>query len=159
MKQTSHTGVKDLKLLKTTKGLLSTFKANLCGKKSCDNKTKAEGNAMVKKKTMKSTAQNKFSSIWRGCLKAFIKKEVVLPKPYSKWGFLHEEKKHKNPFYCEKLHETKEGDLVDLFYCHQKRTTKFLLHTSYLCTELRITVTKASGKPTKNKVASTQGYL
>ena len=63
MEQTSHPDAKDLKLSKITKGLWSTFKTNLCGKKSCDNKTKAEGNAMVKKKTMKSTAQNKFSSI------------------------------------------------------------------------------------------------
>ena len=58
----------------------------------------------------------------------------------------------------KKMHAAKEGDLGDLFYCHQK-TTKFLLHTSYLCTELRITVTKASGKPTKNKVASTHKKL
>ena len=63
MEQASHPDAKGLKLSKTTKGLRSAFKANLCGKKRFDNKTKAEGNAMVKKKTMKSTAQNKFSSI------------------------------------------------------------------------------------------------
>ena len=149
MKQTSHTGVKDLKLLKTTKGLLSTFKANLCGKKSCDNKTKAEGNAMVKKKTMKSTAQNKFSSIWRGCLKVLIK-EAVLPKPYRERDCWTGRKAQEPILLWKKMHAAKEGGLDDLFYCHQK---------TYVCTELRITVTKASGKSRKKKVANTHKVI
>ena len=63
MEQASHPDAKGLKLSKTIKYIWSAFKTNLWEKKSCDNKTKAEGNAMVKKKTMKSTAQSKFSSI------------------------------------------------------------------------------------------------
>ena len=91
-------------------------------------------------------------------LKCLSKKLFFLN--HTEKEIVEQEEKHKNPFcYEKKMHAAKKGDLGDLFYCHQKRTTKFLLHTSYLCTELRITVTKASGKPTKNKVASTHKKL
>ena len=46
--------------------------------------------------------------------------------------------------------QQKEGDLGDLFYCHQK---------TYVCTKLRITVTKASGKSRKEKVANTHKVI
>ena len=44
MEQTSHPDAKDLKLLKTTKGLWPTFKINPWEKKRFDNKTKAGTN-------------------------------------------------------------------------------------------------------------------
>ena len=50
----------------------------------------------------------------------------------------------------KKMHAAKEGGLDDLFYCHQK---------TYVCTELRITVTKASGKSRKKKVANTHKVI
>ena len=63
MEQTSHPDAKDLKLFKTTKGLWPTFKINPWEKKRFDNKQRLEVMPWIKKKTMKLTAQSKFSSI------------------------------------------------------------------------------------------------
>ena len=149
MEQASHPDAKDLKLSKITKGLRSIFKTNLCGKKRCNNKWRLEAMPWVKKKTMKSTAQNKFSSIWRGCLKV-LAKEVVLPKSYRERDCWTGRKAQEPILLWKKMHAAKEGGLDDLFCCHQK---------TYVCTELRITVTKASDKSRKKKVANTHKVI
>ena len=151
MEQPSHPDAKGLKLSKTTKGLRSIFKTNLCGKKSCDNKQRLKVMLWLRKRQWSQQHKTSSPQSEGAALKCLPKKNLFFLNHTEK-EIVEQEEKHKNPFCYEKKkkHAGKEGGLDDLFYCHQK---------TYVCTELRITVTKASGKSRKKKVANTHKVI